>query len=161
MGTFNKLYVMKKLLVFLILAAVITYDFYRYKLRCNVAVGVLFGAALLLSNFLFDSHARNDHQLQSFTVVRAWLIISLILLWELTSNRPSKSSSFVKVLEFNLKRFWKWLQYFDSTSCIYLQVYLFLRWLICGSFGCQKLASVPKSGMTKMLGWNNTKPYQF
>jgi hypothetical protein len=98
---------LKNLLVFLILAAVITYDFYRYKLRCNVAVGVLFGAALLLSNFLFDSHARNDHQLQSFTVVRAWLIISLILLWELTSNRPSKSSSFVKVLEFNLKRFWK------------------------------------------------------
>jgi hypothetical protein len=98
---------LKNLLVFLILAAVITYDFYRYKLRCNVAVGVLFGAALLLSNFLFDSHARNDHQLQSFTVVRAWLIISSILLWELTSNRQSKSSSFVKVLEFNLKRFWK------------------------------------------------------
>ncbi len=98
---------LKNLLVFLILAAVITYDFYRYKLRCDLAVGILFGAALLLSNFLFDSYARNDHQLQSFTVVRAWLIISLILLWELTSNRASKSSSFVKVLEFNLKRFWK------------------------------------------------------
>jgi hypothetical protein len=85
---------LKNVFVFVMLGAVITYDFYRCKLRWNVMVGILFGAALLLSNFFIDSHVRNDHQLQSFTVVRAWLIISFILLWELTANRPNKVASF-------------------------------------------------------------------
>jgi hypothetical protein len=95
---------LKNLLVFLILAAVITYDFYLCKIAWNVMVGILFGAALLLSNFLIDSHLRNEHLLQSFTVVRAWLVISLILLWELTSSQPGKDSSFLKVQGFTLKR---------------------------------------------------------
>lgn len=94
---------LKNVLVFIILAAVITYDFYRCKLGWTVIVGILFGAALLLSNFLLDSLIRNEHQLQSLTVVRAWLVISVILLWEMKASQVRKESSYLKVQEFTLK----------------------------------------------------------
>ena len=72
---------LKNSLVFALLIAVITYDFYYYKLARKALVGVLFGATLLFSNYLIDSHANDEHQLQSFTVVRAWTIIAAVLLW--------------------------------------------------------------------------------
>ncbi len=78
---------LKNVLVFVMLGAVITYDFYRCKLGWNVMVGVLFGAALLLSNSLIDSHVKNDHQLQSFTVLRAWIILSCVFLWLTFNNQ--------------------------------------------------------------------------
>lgn len=74
--------IIKNLFILAILVIVFVVDFSRFRSGWKAMIGILVGAALLLSNFLIDSYVRGEHQLQSMTVLRAWIIISFVLIWQ-------------------------------------------------------------------------------
>lgn len=71
----------KNILILVLLAMFILINFARCR-SLRMALGaILLGVSLLASNYLIAVAIADDHQLQSLTVIRAWIVTSILLIW--------------------------------------------------------------------------------
>jgi hypothetical protein len=77
----------KNLFILVLLLTLIAFDYSRLKNVKISIIGAFIGIALILSNFFIGFNVEDEHQLQSIIVLRSWMIISFVLLWQLVKER--------------------------------------------------------------------------